>query len=79
MAKFRSQMPRIATIRGTYLSEELDKRPNSSSRHFTSRFPLFEASIDILQIDATYWEVACLTVYPRIAPQAATISKVGLL
>jgi hypothetical protein len=36
--------PRIATIRGTHLSAELGKRLNSSSRHFTSRVPLFEAS-----------------------------------
>jgi hypothetical protein len=36
--------PRIATIRGTHLSAELSKRLNSSSRHFTSRVPLFEAS-----------------------------------
>jgi hypothetical protein len=38
------QMPRIAKIRGTHLSAELGKRLNSSSRHFTSRVPLFEAS-----------------------------------
>jgi hypothetical protein len=36
--------PRIATIRGTHLSAELGKRLNSSSRHFKSRVPLFEAS-----------------------------------
>jgi hypothetical protein len=34
----------IATIRGTHLSAELGKRLNSSSGHFTSRAPLFEAS-----------------------------------
>jgi hypothetical protein len=43
-AKFFGQMPRIATIRGTHLSAELGKRLNSSSRHFASRVPLFEAS-----------------------------------
>jgi hypothetical protein len=37
-------VPRIATIRGTHLCAELGKRLNSSSRHFTSRVPLFEAS-----------------------------------
>jgi hypothetical protein len=37
-------MPGIATICGTHLSGELSKRLNSSSRHFTSRFPLFEVS-----------------------------------
>jgi hypothetical protein len=31
-------------IRGTHLSAELGKRRNSSSRHFTSRVSLFEAS-----------------------------------
>jgi hypothetical protein len=34
----------IATIRCTHLSAELGKRLNSSSRHFTSGVPLFEAS-----------------------------------
>jgi hypothetical protein len=32
-------------------------------------------SIDILYLDATYGEFPCLTVYPRMEPQAATISK----
>jgi hypothetical protein len=32
------------SFRGTHLSSELGKRLNSSSRHFTSRAPLFEAS-----------------------------------
>jgi hypothetical protein len=39
-----AETPRIATIRGTHLSAEFSKRMNSSSRHFTSRVPLFEAS-----------------------------------
>jgi hypothetical protein len=39
------QTPGIATIRGTNLSAELSKTVNSSSSHFTSRFPLFDASI----------------------------------
>jgi hypothetical protein len=36
--------PRIATIRCICLSTELSKGLNSSSRHFTSRVSLFEAS-----------------------------------